>query len=283
MNAIDFENTVAGHYTSLRRKGKNFVQKERADFATGVASFVLARSRIIGFRVRVWPSLGQCHPTIHKVPKIQLLHKLRNFCGKGQDVTHQRHRKGLRSQHLPHDLAHCYPVLSSFTLPRSSESCLCCGYCCWPALGSWWESHLMEVGRGRTVQQWMVTGGFAVQIIPEGRVDMPILLHSGLLQTKANTCNSTILLSIKDGKSKQAKGNNAKGNNLWATKAKNRSQLPDVDPCLGSTLDSVHRKLAPIKKETTQIIVCRCGAPLAPHRRFEELRAILPILVTAKK
>ena len=130
MNAIDFETTVAGHYTSLRREGKNFVQKERADFATGVASFVLARSRIIGFRVRVWPSLGQCHPTIHKVPKIQLLHKLRNFCGKRQDVTHQHHRKGFRPQHLSHDLAHCYPVLSSFTLPRSSENCLCCGYCC---------------------------------------------------------------------------------------------------------------------------------------------------------
>ena len=42
MNAIDFETTVAGHYTSLRREGKNCVQKERADFATGVASFVLA-------------------------------------------------------------------------------------------------------------------------------------------------------------------------------------------------------------------------------------------------
>jgi hypothetical protein len=113
---------------------------------------------------------------------------------------------------------------------------------------------------------------------------MPMLFRSGLLQTKANTCNSTILLSIKDSKSKQAKGNNAKGNNLpGATKKRNRSQLPDVDPCLGSTLDSVHRKLALIKKETTQIIVCRCGAQLNPHRRFEELRAILPILVPAKK
>ena len=64
MNAIDFETTVAGHYTSLRREGKNCVRKERADFATGVASFVLTRSRTIGFidamqlllhvRVRVW-------------------------------------------------------------------------------------------------------------------------------------------------------------------------------------------------------------------------------------
>ena len=32
---------------------------------------------------------------------------------------------------------------------------------------------------------------------------MPMLFRSGLLQTKANTCNSTILLSIKDGNSKQ--------------------------------------------------------------------------------
>ena len=138
MNAIDFETTVAGQYTSLRREGKNCVRKERADFATGVASFVLTRSRTIGFidamqlllhvRVRVWG--GQCHPTMHKVPKIQLAHKLRNLRGKGQDVTHQRQRKGPRSQHLPHHLAHCYPFLSSFRLPRSSESCLCCGYCC---------------------------------------------------------------------------------------------------------------------------------------------------------
>ena len=62
-----------------------------------------------------------------------------------------------------------------------------------------------------------------------------------------------------------------------------RPDLPDVDPCLGSTLDFVHRKLAPIAKITTQIIDCRCGDPLGPRRRFEEVRTILPTLVPAKK
>ena len=67
------------------------------------------------------------------------------------------------------------------------------------------------------------------------------------------------------------------------TKERRLPDLPDVDSCLGSTLDSVHRKPAPITKKTTQIIVCRCGDPLAPRRRFEELRAILPILIPLKK
>ena len=125
----------------------------------------------------------------------------------------------------------------------------------------------MEVG-----QQWMVRGGFTVQIISEQselRVDMlMLLLHSGLLQTKANTCNSTILLTVEDGKSKQAKAKFEDKVTRQVTKHFH-SDLPDVDPCVGSTLDSVHRKLAPIKKKKNDPDHClsmwgpTCPAPPA--------------------
>mmetsp|Transcript_22097 Transcript_22097/g.36477 ORF Transcript_22097/g.36477 Transcript_22097/m.36477 type:complete len:288 (+) Transcript_22097:986-1849(+) len=127
----------------------------------------------------------------------------------------------------------------------------------------------------------MVRGGFTVQIIPKHRVGISIQLKSALLQTKASTCNSTILLTIQDGKSKQATAA-VQG----VTKTPSPPDLPDVDPCLGSTLDSVHRKQGPLGQTTktpNHLIVCRRGAPLGPRRRFEEFRVILPILTSAKK